>query len=145
MAQVTYSKQYSDAIQAIKQAILQSRYTAARLINREMLALYYAVGEYISFYSRTNTWGTGALEFISQQLQQELPGLRGFSITSLKKMRTFFENWNSIFSNRPSTTDKNTSSLIPENITITIRPLTTDELNVSDLESFIKYRIHTPL
>lgn len=34
MAQVTYSKQYSDAIQAIKQAILQSRYTAARLINR---------------------------------------------------------------------------------------------------------------
>ena len=44
MAQVTYSKQYSDAIQAIKQAILQSRYTAARLINREMLALYYAVG-----------------------------------------------------------------------------------------------------
>ena len=136
MAQVTYSKQYSDAIQAIKQAILQSRYTAARLINREMLALYYAVGEYISFNSRTNTWGTGALEFISQQLQQELPGLRGFSITSLKKMRTFFENWNSIFSNRPSTTDKNTSSLIPENITITIRPLTTDELNISDLESF---------
>ena len=56
MAQVTYSKQYSDAIQAIKQAILQSRYTAARLINREMLALYYAVGEYISFNSRTNTW-----------------------------------------------------------------------------------------
>ncbi len=51
-------------------------------------------------------------------------------------MRTFFENWNSIFSNRPSTTDKNTSSLIPENITITIRPLTTDELNISDLESF---------
>ena len=73
MAQVTYSKQYSDAIQAIKQAILQSRYTAARLINREMLALYYAVGEYISSNSRTNTWGTGALEFISQQLQQELP------------------------------------------------------------------------
>lgn len=31
MAQITYSKQYSDAIQAIKQAILQSRYTAARL------------------------------------------------------------------------------------------------------------------
>ena len=74
MAQITYSKQYSDAIQAIKQAILQSRYTAARLVNREMLALYYAVGEYISLNSRTNTWGTGALEFISQQLQQELPG-----------------------------------------------------------------------
>lgn len=40
MAQVTYSKQYSDAIQAIKQAILQSRYTAARLINRGKCSPY---------------------------------------------------------------------------------------------------------
>lgn len=48
---------YSDAIQTIKQAILQSRYTAARLVNREMLALYYGVGEYISFNSRINVGG----------------------------------------------------------------------------------------
>ncbi len=67
MAQITYSKQYSDAIQAIKQAILQSRYTAARLVNREMLARYYAVGEYITLNRRTNTWGTGAGECTSQQ------------------------------------------------------------------------------
>ena len=137
MAQITYSTQYTDAIQAIKQAILQSRYTAARLVNREMLALYYGVGEYISLNSRINAWGTSALEFISQQLQQELPGLRGFSVTSLKKMRTFFESWNTVFSNRPLLTDDNITSLVPQNIAIIIRPLSTDDLNETDLDAFL--------
>ena len=40
------------------------------------------------------TWGTSVLETISSQLRKELPGLRGFSATSLKKMRLFYENWN---------------------------------------------------
>lgn len=137
MAQITYSTQYTDAIQAIKQAILQSRYTAARLVNREMLALYYGVGEYISLNSRINAWGTSALEFISQQLQHELPGLRGFSVTSLKKMRTFFESWNTVFSNRPLATDDNITSLVPQNIAIIIRPLSTDDLNETDLDAFL--------
>nr|WP_288566732.1 hypothetical protein [uncultured Treponema sp.] len=30
---------------------------------------------------------------MSSQLRKELPGLRGFSATSLKKMRLFYENW----------------------------------------------------
>ncbi|KAA6348839.1 hypothetical protein EZS27_003726 [termite gut metagenome] len=43
---------YTEAIKAIKQAILQSRYKAAVLANREMLTLYFGVGEYISRNSR---------------------------------------------------------------------------------------------
>ena len=38
--------------------------------------------------------GTSVLESISFQLRKELPGLRGFSATSLKKMCLFYENWN---------------------------------------------------
>ena len=133
---ISLTNQYNRAAEVIKTAILQSQYQAVQKVNSEPLALYFGIGRYISTHSRDNYWGTSALTYISEKLRRDMPGLRGFSITSLKKMRTFFENWNSIFSNRPSTTDKNTSSLIPENITITIRPLTTDELNVSDLESF---------
>jgi hypothetical protein len=48
--------------------------------------------------------GTGAIEDISEQLQKELPGLRGFSATNMKRMRTFFEEWLPII-NRPSATD----------------------------------------
>ena len=39
------------------------------------------------------TGGTSVLETISSQLRKKLPGLRGFSATSLKKMRLFYENW----------------------------------------------------
>lgn len=85
---------YNQAIQAIKSAILQSRYRAATLANREMLSLYFGIGKFISENSRKNIWGSKALETISESLQQELPGLRGFSISNLKNMRSFFEAWN---------------------------------------------------
>ena len=35
---------YAEAVKAIKEAILESRYRAARLVNKEILALYYAIG-----------------------------------------------------------------------------------------------------
>jgi hypothetical protein len=70
---------YTQAIQSIKSAILQSRYRAAALANRELLSLYYGIGKSISENSRNHFWGTNAIETISAQLQQEMPGLRGFS------------------------------------------------------------------
>ena len=97
------SKNCSEAIQAIKSAILKSRYRAAALANRELLSLYYGIGKYISENSRTGFWGTGAIDTISERLQQELPGLRGFSTTNMKNMRLFFEAWKdelSAFTNR---------------------------------------------
>jgi hypothetical protein len=87
---------YKDAVPSIKNAILQSRYQAARLANREQLMLYYSIGRYVSDNTRSGKWGTGAIEEISRQLQSELPGLRGFSATTMKYMRTFFEKWSEI-------------------------------------------------
>lgn len=84
---------YGDAVQAIKQAILKSQYEAAKGVNAQQLALYYSIGGYISANTRTGTWGKGAIEAISSRLQEELPGLRGFSATNLRNMRIFFEAW----------------------------------------------------
>lgn len=128
---------YSHAIKAIKNAILQSRYNAAKLVNKEILSLYYGIGEYIAQNSRIGFWGTNAIKIISDRLQKELPGLRGFSETSLKKMRTFYEEWNDVFSNRPSITDDLAVSIIQQNDNLLVRPLLTDKLNSDDLDSFI--------
>ena len=84
---------YDNAVKAIKAAILKSQYKAAKLVNRELLILYFAIGRYISLHSRDGFWGTGAIDIISQKLQNELPGLRGFSARNLKNMRTFYEEW----------------------------------------------------
>ena len=37
---------------------------------------------------------------ISERLQQELPGLRGFSSSNIKNMRLFYEEWAIPYSNR---------------------------------------------
>lgn len=84
---------YQPAAQVIKTAILQGQYEAAKGVNRIQLAVYFGIGKYISLSTRYGDWGTGALDAISQLLRQELPGLRGFSATSMKNMRKFYENW----------------------------------------------------
>ena len=84
---------YNIAVQTIKDAILRSQYQAAKLVNREMLSLYYGIGRYISANSREGFWGTGAIKTISERLRKELPGLKGFSESSLKNMRMFYEEW----------------------------------------------------
>ncbi len=79
---------YNNAVQQIKEAILQSQLRAVKAVNQEQLALYYGIGRYISENSREGFWGKGALETIGEQLRRELPGLRGFSVRNLKNMRT---------------------------------------------------------
>ena len=84
---------YLQAVQQIKTAILKSRYEAAALANRELLKLYFGIGQYVSFHSRNKNWGKGAIDSISSLLQQELHGLRGFSASNIKNMRAFYEEW----------------------------------------------------
>ncbi|MBR8774722.1 putative nuclease YhcG [Porphyromonas levii] len=72
---------------------MHSQYRAASLANQEQLSLYYGIGRYVPENSRKGYWGKGAIETISQQLQKELPGLRGFSVANIKFMRQFYEAW----------------------------------------------------
>ena len=55
------------------------------------------------------------MQSISDKLKSDLPGLRGFSVTNLKKMRTFYDNWKSIDYNSSVATDE-------------ISPVTTGEI-----------------
>ncbi|AVM57544.1 hypothetical protein C3V43_07065 [Bacteroides heparinolyticus] len=92
-AMIPSREKLANAVQVIKDAILQSQQRALGVVNQEQLALYYGVGRYISANTRTKNWGKGFVEGISEQLRKELPGLRGFSAPSLRKMRTFYEEW----------------------------------------------------
>ena len=83
----------ANAVQVIKDAILQSQQRALDAVNQEQLALYYGIGRYVSANTRTKNWGKGFIEGISEQLRKELPGLRGFSARNLRNMRTFYEEW----------------------------------------------------
>lgn len=89
----TSMQQYKQAVSDIKGAILQSQYRAAKLVTGEQLSLYFGIGGYISYHTRQEKWGTSAIDRISEQLRRELPGLRGFSVRSIRNMRVFYEYW----------------------------------------------------
>lgn len=135
----TSQSEYSDilsAAKAIKNAIIESRYNTAKLVNKEIVTLYYNIGRFVSARSRIGHWGTNAISRLSKLLYQELPGLRGFSESNIKNMRTFYEEWESIFENRQLAT----ADLMPENITgfeaVINRQLTTADLTERELDDF---------
>ena len=129
---------YIEAVKAIKEAIQISRYNAAKLVNKEVLSLYYAVGEFISLNSRQAAYGSNALRVISSQLQQELPGLKGFSESALKRMRKFYEEWNDFMEKRPLPVDDLKTGIIPFNDKhILIRPLAVADLNQEQMRAFL--------
>lgn len=98
------TQELKNAVDIIKTAILQSQSRAARMISGSQLSLYFGVGLYVSANSREGTWGTGAIKAISEQLRRELPGLRGFSEESIRKMRTFAEFWSQFLNRSPAAT-----------------------------------------
>ena len=106
MEKIALQYQYDNAAEVIKTAILQSQYEASKDINRIQLGLYFGIGKFLSEKTRKAQWGTNALQSISDKLKSDLPGLRGFSVTNLKKMRTFYDNWKSIDYNSSVATDE---------------------------------------
>lgn len=81
------------AVHEIKSAIVRAQSRVAANANAEMLSLYFGIGQYVSHKTKTEKWGTGVIDAISHRLQQEMPGLRGFSAQSIRRMRQFYETW----------------------------------------------------
>lgn len=85
------TKSYLQFINDLKKSIVQSRYQAARLANREQLLLYFKTGKMLSEKVNNEKWGAKVLEQISSDLQKQLPGIKGFSVRNLKNMKQFYE------------------------------------------------------
>lgn len=87
------SKSYLEFVREVKQRILKSRYTAARLANKEQLLLYLKVGKMLSDKIKAEKWGAKVIERLAADLQLELPGLRGFSYRNIMNMKQFSEEY----------------------------------------------------
>lgn len=130
-------KDFAAAVKDIKLAILQARAKAAHLANAEALKLYFFVGGYISKKTRNAKWGSGAIDALSNQLQIELPGLRGFSAANIKYMRIFFDEWTRWFEIRHLSSDENRQTVSDEDALMPIRHLPSDELTNEQITAFL--------
>ncbi len=103
-------------IKQLKKQILSSRYIVAKIANAESLKLYFTIGKLIEEQFAEQKWGSKIIDDISMRLQQELPGLRGFSGQNLRKMRVFYQEWNSsntIYSSLTSKSDEKNNPILP--------------------------------
>ena len=84
------NQHYTQLLQDLKSRISQSRYIAARLVNREQLLLYYYIGKLLFDKITEHNWGDKVLSQIATDLEVQMPNLRGFSARNLKNMRQLY-------------------------------------------------------
>ncbi len=70
---------YGQLLGEIKQRIRSAQYEALKVVNQKLIALYWDIGQSIVTRQQGETWGKSVVKNLSQDLQQEFPGIKGFS------------------------------------------------------------------
>ena len=90
------TKEYRAFIAEIKERIRASRYEALKSVNRELINLYWDIGKSIVEQQEKHGWGKSIVENLAGDLQKEYPGIRGFSVGNLWRMRNFYSKYHPI-------------------------------------------------
>jgi predicted nuclease of restriction endonuclease-like (RecB) superfamily len=77
----------------IKERIHKSRYEAAKIVNREIIQLYWDIGRSITEKQQILGWGKSIVETLSEDLQKEFPGMPGFGKSNLWSMAQFYSEY----------------------------------------------------
>ena len=83
-------QEYQDFIVEIKDKIYQSQYQAMRAVNKELINLYTEIGKAIVEKQETLGWGKSIVENLAKDLENEFPGIKGFSAQNLWYIRQFY-------------------------------------------------------
>jgi predicted nuclease of restriction endonuclease-like (RecB) superfamily len=87
------SDDYRHLLMEIKQRIHSAQYEALKAVNREMINLYWDIGQIIVTQQQGASWGKSVVEQLAKDLQAEFPGISGFSAANLWRMRLFYESY----------------------------------------------------
>lgn len=79
---------YFQTIQKIKKEIQSSQYKAIKAVNKELILLYWNIGNVIL---KNSEWGNKFIETLAKDIKMEFPTLKGLSVRNLKYMRKFAE------------------------------------------------------
>jgi predicted nuclease of restriction endonuclease-like (RecB) superfamily len=88
---LAFDSNYAPWLHQIKAQIRQVQVQAALSINRELVLLYWHIGQQILVQQQEQGWGAKVIDRLAQDLTQEFPQMKGFSTRNLKYMRAFAE------------------------------------------------------
>lgn len=81
-------KVFCSFVRGIKERIKAAQLTALRAVNKELIQLYWSIGESILEKQQEFGWGNRVVEALAHELQMEFPGTDGFSSRNIWKMRS---------------------------------------------------------
>ena len=87
---------YPEFLAQLKASIRQRQYQALRAVNRELVALYWEIGQAIQQKQEELGWGKAVVETLARDLQAEFPGRNGFSARNLWNMRDFYRSYSEL-------------------------------------------------
>ena len=93
MSDIILNKEQKEFIKNIKEKIRQSQYNALKVVNKELINLYWEIGKSISEKQKKN-WGKSIIKTLSNELQKEFPGIRGYSVSNIRYMAQFYNEYN---------------------------------------------------
>jgi hypothetical protein len=85
--------EYRDLLVEVKQRIRSAQYEALKAVNKELIALYWDIGQMIVTRQQQAGWGKSVVEQLAKDLQREFAGISGFSAANLWRMRLFYETY----------------------------------------------------
>ena len=83
------SPEYLDFRNEITSRIRSAQYEALKAVNKEMIALYWEIGKRITEQQAALGWGKSVVENLSQDIQKEFPGIKGFGVSNMWDMARF--------------------------------------------------------
>jgi len=84
------TREYADFIAELKVRIQSARLSATRSINRELISLYWDIGQGIVEKQQTLGWGKAVVEQVARDLQTSFQGTTGFSVQNVWRMTQFY-------------------------------------------------------
>mgnify|MGYP004467062297 FL=1 len=89
------SPEYLNFKNEITSRIRSAQYQALKAVNKEMIALYWEVGKRITEQQTALGWGKSVVGNLSQDIQKEFPGIKGFGVSNMWDMARFYTEYQS--------------------------------------------------
>ena len=81
---------YIELLDDLKTRIRAAQVKAALAVNRELIQLYWDLGQRIVARQEHEGWGNAVIERLAKDVRKAFPGTQGFSRTNVFRMRAFY-------------------------------------------------------
>lgn len=87
---------YVKFMTSLKTKIRSAQIKGVIAVNRELIQLYWEIGKEILYKQNQEGWGSSVLERVAKDLQNEFPGVEGFSRRNVFRMRAFYQAYEQV-------------------------------------------------